>query len=612
MKGAEMPDLENNKRGVLLILVMIVIVVIAIMASAYLYRLVSERISFTGERSVYQAMCLSESAANMALAEMNKRFSGDISSKLFAANVTAAMIKNYAANSYNSVMFLHDFACDNDSCGNDSRTFYPASNNTTGNSAVLSIPFADYLNKGNIPGTSMPLWNTTVKITVTPPLENATYYLSDNGPFYFNYVYSIAALTRIWRGPGADQVPGTSDDIYANETIAYAPHNFTVIANSNFAKYALFTNNHTMANGTAVWFTNNTNFQGPVHTNGNFSFLGNPSANFTGLVTQNDTYANFYNNNRPRKANAVSYPVNCTGSRCTDLPNFQSGFLRSQPKVQLPTIVDQSELKTNATAGYTYSSTGIYLPNDGTSLTGGIYINGNTLSSADNAEIRMSVDSSSNAVYNITQGNTTKVITVNYAANTTSVVNVKGTAGTPAGNYSGVPSGAGSEGILIYSNDVIAAFNGTVRNDTKVTVASEKDVVINDNVTYTDDPIADSNVTNVLGVISWNGNVRIANTTPDNVTIDAIIMAPKGSFTVDDYDKGSYKGVATIVGGVISYYYGAFGQVGGSGYGRNFTYDARALRGLNPPYFPYSNRFTGVLDPMDIFLTRTSWREYKD
>ncbi len=51
----------------------------------------------------------------------------------------------------------------------------------------------------------------------------------------------------------------------------------------SFAKYALFTNHHTSGNNSPIWFTDNTLFDGPVHTNEFFKFYRDPW--FGGKVT---------------------------------------------------------------------------------------------------------------------------------------------------------------------------------------------------------------------------------------------------------------------------------------------------------------------------------------
>jgi len=57
------------------------------------------------------------------------------------------------------------------------------------------------------------------------------------------------------------------------------------------------------------------------------------------------------------------------------------------------------------------------------------------------------------------------------------------------------------------------------------------------------------------------------------------------------------RGTATLLGGVITDFYGAFGLFNGStgtqlsGYGRNFVFDDRMASGNAPPYFPSLNTF---------------------
>jgi hypothetical protein len=184
-------------------------------------------------------------------------------------------------------------------------------------------------------------------------------------------------------------------------------------------------------------------------------------------------------------------------------------------------------------------------------------------------------------------------------------------------SYTGIPDGVGNEGIIIYSNDDIGEFEGTVQRDTVVTVSSERDIVISDNIMYQDysttPRLNATGYTNMLGILSWGGDVRIGEDAPDDVQIHGIVMAHNGVFTVDDYDSGSPRGTATLLGGVISDFYGAFGTFSGStpesGYGRNFIYDSRVLDGETPPYFPYLTGYTSNVMPSDVFDTKPSFRE---
>ena len=65
----------------------------------------------------------------------------------------------------------------------------------------------------------------------------------------------------------------------------------------SFAMYALFTDTHTSPSGGGVWFTSNTNFSGPVHTNGEFQFAFFPT--FTDKIESLGAKAWFNNGGSP-------------------------------------------------------------------------------------------------------------------------------------------------------------------------------------------------------------------------------------------------------------------------------------------------------------------------
>jgi hypothetical protein len=603
----------KNKKGILLIIASIVIAVISVLTSVYLSSLVTEKTSVDAERDVLQALNLAEAGANLAFGEIKKRMPTDMNVWLNTANST--VIASYVDGN-NPLGFLRDYAY-----ASGAYQFTVAGN------ATLQVKLPN-LGMG-IDGDAVA--NITVTSAGNPTKDSA------DGPFRFFYNFAIESQGKLkWFDEGADNIKNTFDDLYrVNRLVAFSPNNFNlVVQHNNFAKFALFTSHHRTPSGTTVWFTANTNFNGPVHTNERFSFANNPSAAFTDLVTQSYSTARFYNNANSKTADSDRYPVGCTDD-CRDKPAFNSGFSRSQTVVNLPTSVTQDQMKNDAKGTFSPPSNGIWIPNDGSSnLTAGIYIQGDTGSSSDNPTITMSVDGSNRPVYTIKRGTNTKQITVDYAANETIVSNIAGTGGTNPGTYQGVPNGTGHEGIIIYTNDNvgywdsghpsnnIAGLSGTVQEDTKITVASERDLMITSNIVYEKDPTIPGNegYQNILGVISWNGNVRIGTDAPDDIDIYGVIMAPnpsetsgKGIFTVDNYDHGSPRGTATLLGGVISDYYGAFGTFSGgsptSGYGRNFMYDERVLAGLVPPYFPYMSGFNSSVAPTDVFSTKTSWRE---
>lgn len=548
-----------KNKGIVLIVSLMVMAVILVLTGVYFSSLLSEKRAADNQRYILQALSLSESGLQHAEAELRERIRTDLKNRAETVRQSSVIQAYITAN--DSLGFLRDYAY----AAGDSQ--FSVANNT----ATLSVaPLA--LNTA-VQG------QYTATITVTANGNPTKDPIADI--YYFPYNYTIDAT-------------GTNTAVTPNiqRALRFSGGSFTVtVRRDTFAKYALFTNNHQSPGGSTIWFTNNTNFTGPIHTNTRFSFANNPSGVFSEEVTQGLTTARFYNNGWPRILNADSNPP-------FDVPTFQNGFSRGVSQINLPSSVTQQDLKSQATGGQNDAPwlSGIYLPNAGGSLAGGIYVKG------DASSLAMSVDGNDRPVYTITQGSNTKAVTVDYATNQTIVANVSGSGGTPAGTYSGIPDGVTDEGILIYDNGRINNFSGTVQSDTQVTVSSDSDIVINNNVMYQSynagaSPDA-TGYTNLLGILTWNGNVRIGTSAPNDINIHGIVMAAgrNGIFTVDDYASGSPRGTATLLGGAITDFYGAFGTFSGatprSGYGRNFAYDSRMLSGTAPPFFPYMNYFT--------------------
>lgn len=346
------------------------------------------------------------------------------------------------------------------------------------------------------------------------------------------------------------------------------------VQQDSFARYALFTNRQQNSAGTNVWFTNRTNFSGPVHTNGEFNFALNPGAAFTGQVTSVSATGDFYNGGSP-----VHLDANQNGT--VDVPTFAGGFDRGVANIPMPLTTTADRQRgaalglSTGTSGTGYSP-GVYLGTSSGSMTGGIYVNGD-------ATIALSAGTNT-ATSTITQGGTTTTVTVNYSSSQTTV---RTGSGAPT-SYNGVPNG------MLMVDGAITSLSGTLEQDAQMTVAATGDVQITNNIQYQNytsgtSPSAEG-TTNLLGIMSWNGNVRIASTAPNDINVHATIMTPNGEFRVDNYGSGSPRGTATILGGVIENTYGAFGTFSGTsqttGYGRNFVYDTRMGKGMAPPFFP--------------------------
>lgn len=385
---------------------------------------------------------------------------------------------------------------------------------------------------------------------------------------------------------------------------------FTIrVQRDNFAKFALFTNSQTTQGGTNVWFTDKTNFAGPVHTNNRFNFALNPSGTFEEFVSQEEQYARFYNGGYP-----VLLDADYNGT--SDVPVFHDDFERDAAQITLNSSVEEGDMEDQALGGQIFGSDGIYVPNDGNNVTGGIYVRG------DSNSITMSV-LNNKPVYTIVQGSTTKIVTIDKTANQTTVETV----GTGTATYTGIPDGVDDVGPLIYVRGNINSLSGTVQAGSQVTVSSRDDIVISNHIQYESYTPAVGNpgdpgyvpphaegTENLLGIVTWQGDVRVGTSAPDDVQIHGTVLASNGVFQVDQYDNTGIgpRGTATLLGGVISDNYGAFGLFSGStgqqisGYGRNFVYDQRMQAGESPPYFPTLETFIAFTN--DI-TDKTVWRE---
>lgn len=367
----------------------------------------------------------------------------------------------------------------------------------------------------------------------------------------------------------------------------------------SFADYLIFTNTHLTGSGGAIWFNSTGNFDGRVHTNGEFRFAYQPT--FHDLASSVNGKAWYY-------GNGTNVELAADRNGTTDVPNFYGGFHRSEPTISLPTNsfsqeraalggnpADTSQptnteintaLGTNVTNPSGPVPNGVYLPNSGGWLTGGIYTVG------DCNLMKMSVDGSHNQVFQIKDASdNTTTITVNETTQTTTVVAPSGTSTT----YNGIPRGCTY--VKGRVNDLRGpdrtsggAIVPAVARDHQMSIVATGDVIIQRDIAYEDY----NSGQNVLGVFSSGGDIRIGTSAPNEVHVDAYVMAAATNkvFSVDNYNSGSYRGQVHLRGGMVTNYYGAFGTFSSNGsqtgYGRDFRYDRR---GFVPPYYPLTSRY---------------------
>ncbi|HUJ12122.1 MAG TPA: hypothetical protein VL171_19105 [Verrucomicrobiae bacterium] len=136
---------------------------------------------------------------------------------------------------------------------------------------------------------------------------------------------------------------------------------------------------------------------------------------------------------------------------------------------------------------------------------------------------------------------------------------------------------------------------GTV--DGRLSVVTESDTYVRGNITYNSDPQSNPNSDDALGLISRD-DVWVDTSAPNNLTIDAAIMATgassptdDGSFGVINYDSGNPRGTLNVYGGIVQQTRGAVGTFNSrsgslqTGYDKNYSYDARFIDNP-PPYYP--------------------------
>jgi len=588
----------NNESGFALIFAVFVIAVLIIYGAIFILRAVGEWNVTSLQRRSVQSYYVSEAGAESALDKLDALINTDFLTKISGMNPQTVGKKAKAAvTNQNGINFLVEmvpaFVLDGTSM---EAVYQQSATNFSNGTYVFEIKVAE---KGDPALVAVDMWD-----------------------FPFNY-----------------QIEATGSVSGITNTISLTG-DFTVrVQRDNFAKYALFTDHHTMENGGIVWFTDTTNFAGIIHTNERFSFSGDPALNglagiFDGLVTQHLSKGQFYNNGSAVLAAADYYVNPFTGWR--DVPTFNVDYQREVAEIVLASSVQKQDLYEQALGAQTPSSgDGIYVANNGTALIGGIFVEGN-------AQIQMGVDSSDRAYYDIASGSSKKVIKVNDQTQHTTVweANAGVTApldvdtlcedGSPdldrgtCSTYSGLPDGQDDLGTIIYVNGEISSLGGTVQQNTEMTVSCENDAVITDHITYSSytpavgspgdtdyqQPNAEGAV-NLLGIVSWGGDIRIAKyqpdgtEVPDDLNIHGVLMARNGVFTVDDYDDyGGSRGTVTLLGGAITQFYGAFGLFNGatgeqlSGYSRNFVYDSRTAVGKAPPYFPSMKTFIGFTNDL--------------
>ncbi|MEI7948138.1 MAG: hypothetical protein WCJ02_15660, partial [bacterium] len=118
----------------------------------------------------------------------------------------------------------------------------------------------------------------------------------------------------------------------------------------------------------------------------------------------------------------------------------------------------------------------------------------------------------------------------------------------------------------------------------RLTLVSDHDINIVDHVRYKTNPQTDPTSTDALGLIAKH-DVVVQPAAPNNVDIYAHIICQTGGFGVYNYSSGSYRGDLNVYGGIVNLVRNAVGQIGRSGYSKNYIFDVRFAK-TPPPNYP--------------------------
>jgi hypothetical protein len=531
-----------------------------------------------------------DGGATLCRAELKNRLNQALAARLATVS-TASTLKNSYVDANDPAGFLVAYAY------NAAQPF-------------LGVPNNDWVKSGS---TQVDL---KYPITYTPAVGAGQYSCTIRVSSRAAPVSSVSSLgTVLMLFRYSYNITGTATEYPMTRTVSLEGAFSILVQQDNFARYALFTNDQ---GGT--WIADGFNYYGPVHTN--TEFLLKQSPHFWDTVESVSLKVKYGNGAAPAVPVELQKGVDPVWDHngTIDVPIFDKGFTLGAPWIDLPGTTTANAQRSIALTGISAPATnGVYLGGDSLSgkMTGGIYVKGD-------AGITLSVQPGNIAQYSFTQGSDSWTVQLNNTTNQTTIQKNAGTVST----YTGLPNG------LLFVDGKVSSLAGTLQKDTQLTVAATGDVIITNHLLYENyTPAAGSTppnalgTTNLLGIISWNNNIRIGTAAPDDLNIHATLMSPsttsgQGQVVVDSYNSSSYgshpntappRGYVTVLGGVIMNTYGPFGTVAGdppnqtyTGYGRNFVYDRRMLLGMAPPYFPTigsaASTITGVTD-------RPNWRQ---
>ena len=242
---------RHNEKGAALIMALFVLVILLALSAVFLLQVVQESRMAWHERELMKSFYIAEGGISHGLITLDELINTDLYDAVSAANPAVVSVRaDRYADDGDALGFLMEFA------------------------EIDDVPIFT-LNEEGTEASYSSLASTAL----------------GSGTFDYDIVITakddpVVVTVDQWDFPYNYRIESNADNSGLSKTVLLSG-DFTVrIQRDNFARYALFTDHHTMPSGSLVWFTDRTNFAGPVHTNQRFSFARNPGSVFDGAVTQ--------------------------------------------------------------------------------------------------------------------------------------------------------------------------------------------------------------------------------------------------------------------------------------------------------------------------------------
>lgn len=642
------------ERGIALISVMMAIFILTIVVAAMAVATMGESVLSFDQLRGQQALAVAEAGAYRALAELRRRLAVDLDLRIRQPSVDRDRVRHICRSgeapppdpNAKMVLLLTDYAFpialeNSDWERPDSATAVLRIGSPSGRITLTDRTSGDAL--GDFYAT----------IAVRPSGRQSSCQVDPNNPeqlvMWFDYaIMSVgrsgnATRTVCLRSQHADRCANWFPAVGAGWQGSYVLsggiyHGWPVlIENASYAQWALM-----LLDAAHVWLYTGTQIYGPVHSNNQVWIAGNPGLH--DAVTQVNLAMRFLNCGSPTDINIPAENPNAALNTACDNTTgtmFRSSVAGGTSAIPLPsnanpsrTSVGMSPRGPNANDNQVRTATsddeyfsmpagrlrdGLYIMDScGSAACGGIYVQGDVqqmvLSSEGGMQvIRLAVPSDPDPL----------------RRNLKLEINPVTRAVTLYWDYRGGDSwarsrtyGSGTFNGVFYTSGTITqgGLYGTVNKDMRLTVAAEGEIRITGHLVYETPPAGPGHKpTNVLGLYSVNGDVTIVGAaTPNDLYVDAVVMAPNGRFWVEGFDSLPDKGNIYSLGGSIQGTFGAFGRFSPiTGYGRVMTYDRRLRSNVAPPFFPLTDVYTAVRYPTsalvftdgDPLYDRPQWEE---